>query len=208
MSSVGSPSGEELVYVPLVFGFVTYARADRVQFPCRFLDLPSAGAGPVGAILGGAGLAVSADERAPGGGRRLRRLRERRRGPAHASSGRPADSLAAGRPGTTPELDRVAHGFFSGTAATIEQAWVRPRERWYPAFQREGGRLLNRGFAAGEPPQRLFEALDSVYRECVDRVGWPLDAAAGNMFRCILAAQLQSFAPLPHGDGHEGRHGG
>lgn len=163
-------SGEELVYVPLVFGFVTYARADRVQFPCRFLDLASAGAGPVGAILGGAGLAVSATSAHP---------EEAAAFAAFASGAEAQRTLvgpAGGQPGSRTawhdaELDRVAHGFFSGTAATIEQAWVRPRDNWYPAFQREGGRLLNRGFAAGEPPQRLFEALGSVYRACFDRVG-------------------------------------
>jgi hypothetical protein len=30
---------------------VTYTRPDRVRFPCRFLDPPSAGSGPVGGIL-------------------------------------------------------------------------------------------------------------------------------------------------------------
>jgi multiple sugar transport system substrate-binding protein len=163
-------SGDGLVYVPLVFGFVTYARADRVEFPCRFLDLPSAGDGPVGAILGGAGLAVSAASAHP---------EEAAAFAAFASGAEAQRSLvgpAGGQPGSrtawnAPELDRAAQGFFSGTAATIERAWVRPRERWYPAFQREGGRLLTRGLAGGEVPRRLLEALDSVYRDCVNRAG-------------------------------------
>ncbi len=161
-------SGDELVYVPLVFGFVTYARADRVSSPCRFLDLPSAGAGPVGAILGGAGLAVSATSAYP---------EEAAAFAAFASGAEAQRTLvgpAGGQPGsrtawTAPELDRAAGGFFSGTSATIEQAWVRPRERWWPAFQLEGGRLLSRGFAAAEPPRRLFKALDSLYRDCIRR---------------------------------------
>jgi multiple sugar transport system substrate-binding protein len=161
-------SGDELVYVPLVFGFVTYARADRVPSPCRFLDLPSAGAGPVGAILGGAGLAVSATSAHP---------EEAAAFAAFASGAEAQRTLvgpAGGQPGsrtawTAPELDRAADGFFSGTSATIEQAWVRPRERWWPAFQLEGGRLLSRGFAAAEPPRGLLEALDSLYRDCIRR---------------------------------------
>jgi multiple sugar transport system substrate-binding protein len=161
-------SGDELVYVPLVFGFVTYARADRVPSPCRFLDLPSAGAGPVGAILGGAGLAVSATSAHP---------EESAAFAAFASGAEAQRTLvgpAGGQPGsrtawTAPELDRAANGFFSGTSATIEQAWVRPRERWWPSFQLEGGRLLSRGFAAAEPPRGLLEALDSLYRDCRQR---------------------------------------
>lgn len=161
-------SGNGLVYVPIVFGFVTYARADRVQFPCRFLDLPSAGAGPVGAILGGAGLAVSATSE---------HAEEAAAFAAFASGAEAQRAIvgpSGGQPGSrtawnAPELDSAANGFFSGTSATIEQAWVRPRERWWPAFQLEGGRMLNRGLAEAESPRRLLEALDSRYRDCIRR---------------------------------------
>jgi multiple sugar transport system substrate-binding protein len=155
-------SGDELVYVPLVFGFVTYARADRADKPCRFLDVPSAGAGPVGAILGGAGLAVSATSA---------HAEEAAAFAAFASGADAQRTLvgpAGGQPGSRtawndPELDRVANGFFSGTAATIEQAWVRPRERWWPHFQLEGGRILTRGLAASEAAHTLLELLGSLY---------------------------------------------
>jgi multiple sugar transport system substrate-binding protein len=155
-------SGDELVYVPLVFGFVTYARADRAAKPCRFLDLPSAGSGPVGAILGGAGLAVSATSAHA----------EEAAAFAAFASGAEAQRMlvgpAGGQPGSRtawndPELDRVAGGFFSGTAATIERAWVRPREHWWPHFQLEGGRLLTRGLAARESARTLLELLASLY---------------------------------------------
>lgn len=158
-------SGDELIYVPLVFGFVTYSRADRVTFPCRFLDLPSAGAGPVGGILGGAGLAVSATSKY---------LEEAAAFIAFASDSeaqRTLVGLTGGQPGSRsawcdPVVDHEAGGFFSGTLATIEQAWVRPRERWWPPFQLEGGRLLSRGLAAGEPARALLEALDTLYLDC------------------------------------------
>lgn len=161
-------SGDELVYVPLVFGFVTYSRADRVAKPCRFLDLASAGAGPVGGILGGAGLAVSATSAHPEEAAAFAAFAsgaEAQRTLIGPSGGQPASRTAW----TDPELDRASGGFFSGTTATIEQAWVRPRERWWPAFQLEGGRLLNRGFAVAEPPRRLFEALDSLFLDCIWR---------------------------------------
>jgi multiple sugar transport system substrate-binding protein len=159
-------SSDDLVYVPIVFGFVTYSRDDRVPAPCRFLDLASAGAGPVGGILGGAGLAVSATSE---------HAAEAAAFAAFASTAETQRTLvgpSGGQPGSRaawndPELDRLAHGFFSGTTATIEQAWVRPRERWWPAFQREGGQLLNGGLAAGESPQALLGALGSLYLECL-----------------------------------------
>jgi multiple sugar transport system substrate-binding protein len=161
-------AGDELVYVPLTFGFVTYARADRVPRPCRFLDVPSAGSGPVGSILGGAGLAVSSTSAHPA---------EAAAFAAYASGAEAQRTLvgpAGGQPGSRaawedPELDRTARGFFSGTLATIEQAWVRPRERWWPAFQLEGGRLLNRGLGGEERPRTILESLDSLYHDCIQR---------------------------------------
>src|SRR5262249_19180934 len=51
-------STDDLACVPLTYGFVTYATPGLVERPCRFTDIPSAGAGPVGSVLGGAGLAV------------------------------------------------------------------------------------------------------------------------------------------------------
>ena len=158
--------GDELVYVPLVFGFVTYSRLDRITTPCRFLDLPSAGLGPIGGILGGAGLAVSATSS---------HAEEAAAFAAFASSAdvqRDVVGPAGGQPGSWTawsdlELDRASGGFFSGTTETIARAWVRPRERWWPAFQLTGGRLLNRGLEAAEPPLRLFHELDSLYRDCI-----------------------------------------
>jgi len=161
-------AGDELVYVPLAFGFVTYARADRVPRPCRFLDVPSAGSGPVGSILGGAGLAVASASAHP---------QEAANFAAYASGAEAQRTLvgpAGGQPGSRaawndPELDRAAGGFFSGTATTIEQAWVRPRERWWPAFQLEGGGLLHRGLVAADPPRTTLESLNSLYQDCMRR---------------------------------------
>ena len=161
-------SGNTLVYVPLVFGFATYARADGAEHPCRFLDLASAGSGPIGGILGGAGLAVSAASTHP---------EEAAAFAAFASGAEAQRSLvgpAGGQPGSrsawhAPELDEAANGFFSGTSATIEQAWVRPRAAWWPAFQLEGGRLLNRSLANGLAPDALLDALGALYLECRGR---------------------------------------
>jgi multiple sugar transport system substrate-binding protein len=162
-------AGDTLVYVPLVFGFVTYARDDGATHPCRFLDIASAGDGPIGAILGGAGLAVSATSAHP----------EEAAAFASFASGTEAQRTlvgpVGGQPGSrtawnAPELDEAAHGFFSGTSDTIEQAWVRPRDAWWPAFQLEGGQLLNRGLAGHRSPDALLEELESRYLDCRGRV--------------------------------------
>ena len=161
-------AGHDLIYVPIVFGFVTYSRDDRVHHPCRFLDL----ARPAPARSAGS----SAGPGSPCRRRALIRPRQRPspRSPAVQRPSAPLVGPAGGQPGsrtawTAPELDSVAHGFFSGTSATIEQAWVRPRERWWPAFQLEGGRLLNRGLGESVPPDRLLAALGELYLDCIRR---------------------------------------
>ena len=63
---------------------------------------------------------------------------------------------AGGQPGhrsawDDPELDALAGRFYSGTRASIEAAWVRPRDGWWPAFQLDAGRLLTDNLLDGDP---------------------------------------------------------
>ncbi len=157
-------SSDELVYVPLTYGYVTYSTAGAVVHPCRFVDIPSAGFGPVGAVLGGAGLAVSAaSEHAV----------EAAAFAAWATGADAQRTIVAtngGQPGsrsawTDPTLDAEAGGFYSGTLATIEAAWIRPRDAWWPAFQLEGGRLLAAALADGLDAATTFDRLDNLYRD-------------------------------------------
>ena len=153
---------DELVYVPLTFGYVSYSRSAESQRSCRFVDIPSAGNGPIGSILGGAGLAVSATSEHPdesadfaawAGGAHVQRAIVGRAG------GQPASRAAW----HDPDLDAAAGGFFSGTLATIEGAWVRPREAWWPAFQLEAGRALTQGLSARTEPRRLLAGIEELY---------------------------------------------
>lgn len=144
---------DELLSLPLTYGYITYSTPGAVRKPCRFVDIPSREAGPVGAVLGGAGLAVSAASAHP------------REAAAFAAWATGADAqrrivaTTGGQPGSRTawedgELDAASGWFYSGTRATIEAAWVRPREAWWPAAQLAMGTALtdalrNRGSAAG-----------------------------------------------------------
>jgi multiple sugar transport system substrate-binding protein len=160
--------GDEIACVPLTYGYVTYARAGAVSRPCRFIDIPSAGNGPVGSVLGGAGLAVSATSD--------------RKAEAAAFAGWASGTDAqcrlvapsGGQPGSRtawldPVIDAEAGGFYRGTLATMESTWVRPRDAWWPDFQLEGGRLLNEALTSGAAAGRTFTELDALYRDSVRR---------------------------------------
>src|SRR5262249_21337747 len=50
---------DDVVYCPLLFGYSNYARPGFRPKLVHFTNIPSAGRGPRGAILGGTGLAIS-----------------------------------------------------------------------------------------------------------------------------------------------------
>jgi multiple sugar transport system substrate-binding protein len=137
-----------IAYVPLTYGYSTYATA--AARPCRFADVPAVSDGPRGSVLGGAGLAVSAAS----GHQALAAAFA-----AWASGGEAQRDIVApagGQPGhrsawDDPRLDAMAGGFYSGTRASIDRAWVRPRDEWWPVFQLEAGRLLRDNLLDGDP---------------------------------------------------------
>src|SRR5262249_34882627 len=63
------------------------------------------------------------------------------------------------------ELDRIAGGFYSGTLATIEAAWVRPRAASWPPFQLDGGRVLSAALRNGTAPADIYAQADAWSRD-------------------------------------------
>jgi multiple sugar transport system substrate-binding protein len=113
-------------------------------------------------VLGGAGLAVSSASTHP---------TEAAEFAAWASGADAQHDIVArtgGQPGNRsawddPECDAIAAGFYSGTRASIERAWVRPREDWWPGFQLAAGRLLTEGLL-DQPPEDLTRRLRELQR--------------------------------------------
>ncbi len=129
---------DDLVFCPAVYGFVTYAEADRAR-PLRFHDLPGPN-GPQGSTIGGTGLGISAHCAHPQAAfayaRYLARSDTQRAFAAH--HGQPAHVSAW----EDTDIDRRFGGSFGATRRTIEEAWVRPRHNGYLRFQAEAGNLI------------------------------------------------------------------
>jgi len=145
-------STDELAYVPLVYGYVTYS--PRVTF----------GAPPVenriGSTIGGTGIAITRrSEPTPELLDHLRWLLspETQRGfiPEHA--GQPSARSAW----TDERVDRAAGGFYSQTLETIEQSWVRPRFAGYIPFQSAASAIIREGI---DDPATV-DLLAKTYRE-------------------------------------------
>ena len=147
-------STDELAYIPLVYGYVTYS--PRVAF-----GAPPSGA-RVGSTIGGTGIALT--RRSSPEPRLLDHLRwlmspEAQSGfiPAHA--GQPSARSAW----TDPVVDAAAGGFYSGTLDTIEHSWVRPRFAGYIPFQSEASAIVRDGLA--RPASATAARLATAYRE-------------------------------------------
>lgn len=124
---------EDIALVPLVYGYVGYARLDR-EHPISFDDAPRGPDGRTGSTIGGTGLAVSHRTTVSAA------LREHiawlisdevQSTVIPALEGQPALRAAW----TSPAVNEPVGGFYSRTLSTIERAWVRPRFAGFTAVQ-------------------------------------------------------------------------
>ena len=131
-----------------------------------FSDIPSAGRGPAGAVLGGAGLGVSARTAHPA---------EACAYAAFVASARVQRTTyvgAGGQPGhrgawLDPDADALAGGFFSATLATMDASYLRPRYRGYIAFQDRAAALIYRHLNERGNVDATLDGLDALYRESI-----------------------------------------
>ena len=144
---------DELAYVPLVYGYVTYS--PRLAF-----GAPPAGV-RTGSTIGGTGIAVT--KRSTPSPQLLDHLRWLMSAgaqsgfiPAHA--GQPSARSAW----TDPAVDAAAGGFYSATLDTIEHSWVRPRFAGYVTFQSEAAAIIRDGL--GGPAATTATRLSDAFR--------------------------------------------
>ncbi|SDU56459.1 multiple sugar transport system substrate-binding protein [Jiangella alkaliphila] len=138
-----------IVYAPFVFGYAVAARG-----PLVFTDVPGVDGHPRGAILGGAGLAVL-----PGG----RHVAEAAAFAAWCMSAdvqRTVLLTAGGQPGHGAVWDDPASGaFFRDIRRSLAQAYVRPRDPWWPAYHRVAGGLLAEALRDGDGAASIHRRL-------------------------------------------------
>jgi len=155
----------DIACAPLIYGYVSYSLSGFRDHRIAFHDIPSAtpGGGVAGSALGGTGIAVSAFSKDPAAAIAFARY--------VASPGvqRAAYVRAGGQAGhrtawTDPQVDLAAGGFYSGTLATLDGAWVRPRHDGYMAFQGPASERISQALKDGDLDgalddlQRLFDA--------------------------------------------------
>ncbi len=134
-------TGDSIVCVPLVYGYVNYARLGRGVHRVGFADAPTGPQGVRGSVLGGTGLALT--KRARPDASLLNHLRwlmspDAQCGFIPAHDGQPSNRRAW----IDPAVNATAGDFYHATLATTESAYLRPRHNGAIAFQTEASRLV------------------------------------------------------------------
>lgn len=154
---------DEIFAVPLVFGYTYYAQKD-MRRAVQFGLPPSLGNKPGTSILGGAGVAISAQSSIP------EQTAEFVAWLADGDTQRDLMGPAGGQPSSRQawddtELDTTFGGFFSGTREAIERAYVRPSEPWWPDFFRIAGPRVGEWLRQPTEAYSLIEELEDLYRK-------------------------------------------
>lgn len=133
---------DEILYVPLMFGYSNYARPGfRTKTLC-FGNAPRDRSGVIGSVLGGVGMALSSRS----GNRDAAAALAREIGSSATQCG--VYARAGGQPGhgaawESAEVNALTGGFFKSTRATMNQAFMRPRVTGHRAFQPLAGELIH-----------------------------------------------------------------
>jgi multiple sugar transport system substrate-binding protein len=134
---------DEVLYVPLMFGYSGYARRGLRSNRLRFGNAPAGPSGVRGTVLGGAGLALSART----ANRDIAAGLARHIASPNIQRGLYAD--AGGQPGhaaawQSSEVNAQTGQFFVAIRQTIDDAFVRPRVGGHTHFQSRAGALIQK----------------------------------------------------------------
>jgi multiple sugar transport system substrate-binding protein len=161
-------SGDRLVYCPLTFGYSNYAREKGGKRLVRFGAIPAGPDGPVGAILGGAGLGISSSCSHPQAAAQYI---------AYVASPEIQSTIyveGGGQPGhrrawLDHHANEITHNFFRDTLETIDCSYLRPRFAGYVKMQDEGFLIASRFLTNQVSVECTLEELDVLYRASLSR---------------------------------------
>lgn len=156
---------DEFACSPCLFGYINYAREGFRPNRLAYFDLPVfEGRGTRRAILGGAGIGVSAS------------TAHRERAISYASwlSSEPIQSTLyvenEGQPAHRQTWLKLADdprwsGFFGGGYETISNAWTRPRDDWFLHYVDDVCEIFPDFFAREIPEDTFLDTLNALFRK-------------------------------------------
>lgn len=152
-------------YSPFGYGYTNYSREGYCKYPLIFADAPGFNDnGPRGTVLGGTGIAISAEckhpETAIDYAYRLAGS-QWQRGIFFSAGGQPAHSAAW----EDPDCNEKTMNFFRNTRQTLETSWLRPRYEGYMYLQNCGGDIVQRCLKGELNESETIKLLNVAYQE-------------------------------------------
>ncbi|EES72371.1 ABC transporter, solute-binding protein [Paenibacillus sp. oral taxon 786 str. D14] len=151
----------EIVYIPLIYGYVNYAKEKFRSHVITFDNIPSDSGIPSGSMIGGVGLAISSRCRYKELAADFVKM------VASPSFQRTTYFMNEGQPGhktawLDSEVNRLCGNFFKNTLDTMMHGSLRPRFDGYILFQEQAGHLIrevliNRSFDGKTVIRKLNE---------------------------------------------------
>jgi hypothetical protein len=136
---------------------------DRVSTKLiSFCLIPSSGHGPVGATLGGAGVAISQSCKHRNIARNYALWitgQECQRTLYVESGGQPASKTAW----QDPHANEITNGYFAATLPVLENAWLCPRFAGFEDFQVDASRTVSRFLRFEKSCRETLDTLDELY---------------------------------------------
>lgn len=156
-------STDEIVYCPLAFGYSNNARPGYRPSLLRYTNIPATN----GAILGGAGLAVTSRTQHPQIACDY---------VAFVASGEAQRTLyfdSGGQPGhrsawLDERVNAACNRFFLDTLDTLDNAFLRPRYNGWIAVQDSACVILHAFLRDGGNPDDVLDKLDDLYRKSLN----------------------------------------
>jgi multiple sugar transport system substrate-binding protein len=156
-------TSDSIAVVPLVYGYVNYARPLADQNLVAFANAPTGSATARGSVLGGTGIAVTRRARYDAAlldhiAWLMSKDAQARFIPDH--NGKPSARAAWQDEG----VNALWRGFYRATLLTTEHAWVRPRFNGYIAYQTAAAGIVREALADDTPAHATLSALRQAWR--------------------------------------------
>lgn len=157
---------DDIAYCPYLFGYTNYSRSGYCKNLIHFTNSPVNSKNNVSTILGGVGLAISANCKEVNTAVEFVKYvasPEIQEGVYTQEAGQPANLKAW----TSEKNNNMCSNFFVNTLKTMEKAYVRPQHPKWNSFQEQGAHLLHEGVLRNIESPTLIKQLNELYNSVV-----------------------------------------
>ncbi len=154
---------DDIVYIPFTFGYTNYARKNYQKKRIHFCNVPVYSQYQKSSILGGAGLAISAQTKSLDESLSFMQFilaADIQKISYYQNGGQPAHLDAW----LDKHNNEDCSGFFSDTFFTMEQAYVRPRIKGFNRFQESAADLIHSAVQKNGQTRITMEKLNNLFK--------------------------------------------